>query len=211
MEWLLVIFGLAGVCACIPLVVLRPQVVFYIFLFFAVFSKVFAGYFAMVGNLGIPKSWGPVDVIFFLLLAVDGHAALDLAGQVDVFNHAQVGAQGHFLEDDADGGAHVADEVEVDVLDFGAAQVKASGHVVDVVVHPLVDFVGVVAQGLGQGFDGGGKSGPPAAAPAGACANATAPEPNRRGQMSRCRIYSQISLYRMWGKRRQLSIYELLA
>lgn len=69
MEWLLVIFGLAGVCACIPLVVLRPQVVFYIFLFFAVFSKVFAGYFAMVGNLGIPKSWGPVDVIFFLLLA----------------------------------------------------------------------------------------------------------------------------------------------
>ena len=92
-----------------------------------------------------------------------------------------------------------------------ALHAALGGHVVDVVVHPLVDFVGVVAQGLGQGFDGGGKSGPPAAAPAGACANATAPEPNRRGQMSRCRIYSQISLYRMWGKRRQLSIYELLA
>ena len=33
------------------------------------------------------------------------------------------------------------------------------GHVVDVVVHPLVDLVGVVAQGLGQGFDGVGMGG----------------------------------------------------
>ena len=40
--------------------------------------------------------------VFFLGFPVDGHATGDFTRQVDVFNHAQVRAQGHFLEDDAD-------------------------------------------------------------------------------------------------------------
>ncbi len=59
---------LFAVVLCIPLVLLKPAAVFYIFIFFKVFENLFAGYIYAAGNLGLPRTWTPGDFLFWLTL-----------------------------------------------------------------------------------------------------------------------------------------------
>ncbi len=52
----------------IPLILLKPQLVFYIFLFFKIFENIFGGYIAAANNLGFPRTWLPGDTLWFTTL-----------------------------------------------------------------------------------------------------------------------------------------------
>jgi len=53
---------------CVPLVVLKPKWVFYIFLIAATFNSILAGYINRAGNLGLPLTWAPADFLAWLTL-----------------------------------------------------------------------------------------------------------------------------------------------
>jgi hypothetical protein len=53
----------------VPLVVLKPKWVFYIFLVSVVFHNVLASYINMACNLGMPRTWAPADILAWLTLA----------------------------------------------------------------------------------------------------------------------------------------------
>ena len=56
------------VAFCVPLTVLKPKWVFYIFLVVATFNSILAGYINQAGNLGLPLTWAPADFIAWLTL-----------------------------------------------------------------------------------------------------------------------------------------------
>jgi len=69
MATAIAVFCVVAIVACLPLVVLRPSWVFYIFLVFVTFSTIFTGYIREAGNLGLPRTWAPADVMAWLTLA----------------------------------------------------------------------------------------------------------------------------------------------
>jgi O-antigen ligase len=56
------------VACCVPLAVLKPKWVFYIFLIVATFNSILAGYINRAGNLGLPLTWAPADFLAWLTL-----------------------------------------------------------------------------------------------------------------------------------------------
>jgi len=58
-----------AIVICVPLVVLKPKWVFYIFLISVVFHNVLASYINSAGNLGMPRTWAPADILAWLTLA----------------------------------------------------------------------------------------------------------------------------------------------
>jgi len=53
---------------CVPLAVLKPKWVFYIFLIVTTFNSILAGYINQAGNLGLPLTWAPADFLAWLTL-----------------------------------------------------------------------------------------------------------------------------------------------
>jgi hypothetical protein len=68
MATLIAVLCAITMAICVPLVVLKPKWVFYIFLIFATFSSIFGGYINEAGNLGMPRTWVPADVLCWLTL-----------------------------------------------------------------------------------------------------------------------------------------------
>ena len=60
---------LIAIVICLPLVVLKPKWVFYIFLISVTFHSILASYINTAGNLGMPRTWAPADVLAWLTLA----------------------------------------------------------------------------------------------------------------------------------------------
>ena len=58
-----------AIAICVPLVIFKPKWVFYIFLISAVFHNVLASYINIAGNLGMPRTWAPADILAWLTLA----------------------------------------------------------------------------------------------------------------------------------------------
>ena len=61
------IFCIAIVVICIPLVIFKPQAVFYIFIASTVFGAIFYGYIFDANNLGLPRAWQPSDFLWILV------------------------------------------------------------------------------------------------------------------------------------------------
>ncbi|MGQ9662699.1 MAG: hypothetical protein ACUVWX_10255, partial [Kiritimatiellia bacterium] len=57
---------------CVPLVLFRPQWVFYVFLVTVVFDSIFNGYIEAAGYLGLPQSWRPADGLAWLTFLAAG-------------------------------------------------------------------------------------------------------------------------------------------
>ncbi len=68
MATFVAILCLIVIFACVPLVVIKPHLVFYVFLVSKLFETVFAGYIHAAGNLGMPRTWLPGDMLFLLTL-----------------------------------------------------------------------------------------------------------------------------------------------
>ena len=68
MATLVAVLCVITIAFCVPLVVLKPKWVFYIFLVFATFNSIFAGYINRAGNLGLPLTWAPADFLAWLAL-----------------------------------------------------------------------------------------------------------------------------------------------
>jgi len=58
-----------AIMICVPLVALKPKWVFYTFLTSVTFSTIFTGYIYEAGNLGMPRTWSPADILAWLTLA----------------------------------------------------------------------------------------------------------------------------------------------
>jgi len=65
------IAGLSAVTIliAIPLTVLKPSWLFYLFLICTVFANILGGHVYAAGNLGLPRAWQPGDVLGWLTLA----------------------------------------------------------------------------------------------------------------------------------------------
>ena len=68
MATFIAVLCLIAIVICVPLVVLKPKWVFYIFLISAVFHSVLASYINIAGNLGMPRTWAPADILAWLTL-----------------------------------------------------------------------------------------------------------------------------------------------
>ncbi|MBN2181656.1 MAG: hypothetical protein JW715_07060 [Sedimentisphaerales bacterium] len=68
MATLVAVLCVITIALCVPLVVLKPKWVFYIFLVVATFNSILAGYINQAGNLGLPLTWAPADFIAWLTL-----------------------------------------------------------------------------------------------------------------------------------------------
>jgi len=69
MATFIAVFCVISILICVPLVVFKPKLVFYTFLTFVTFSTIFTGYIYEAGNLGMPRTWSPADVLAWLTLA----------------------------------------------------------------------------------------------------------------------------------------------
>ena len=69
MATFIAVLCVIAIAICVPLVVLKPKWVFYIFLVSVVFHNVFASYIHIAGNLGMPRTWAPADILAWLTLA----------------------------------------------------------------------------------------------------------------------------------------------
>jgi len=69
MATFIAVLCVIAIVICVPLVVLKPKWVFYIFLASVVFHSVLASYINMAGNLGMPRTWAPADILAWLTLA----------------------------------------------------------------------------------------------------------------------------------------------
>ncbi|MBW7988969.1 MAG: hypothetical protein FVQ84_02960 [Planctomycetes bacterium] len=69
MATFIAVLCLIAIVICVPLVVLKPKWVFYIFLISVVFHSVLASYINSAGNLGMPRTWAPADILAWLTLA----------------------------------------------------------------------------------------------------------------------------------------------
>jgi len=69
MATFIAVFCVIAIVICVPLVVLKPKWVFYTFLAFVTFSTLFTGYIYEAGNLGMPRTWSPADILAWLTLA----------------------------------------------------------------------------------------------------------------------------------------------
>ncbi len=69
MATFIAVLCVIAIAICVPLVVLKPKWVFYIFLISAVFHNVLASYIHIAGNLGMPRTWAPADILAWLTLA----------------------------------------------------------------------------------------------------------------------------------------------
>ncbi|MCP4607227.1 MAG: hypothetical protein GY845_00740 [Planctomycetes bacterium] len=69
MATFIAVLCLIAIVICVPLVVLKPKWVFYIFLVSVVFHNVLASYINSAGNLGMPRTWAPADILAWLTLA----------------------------------------------------------------------------------------------------------------------------------------------
>jgi len=69
MATFIAVLCLIAIVICVPLVVLKPKWVFYIFLISVTFHSVLAGYINSAGNLGMPRTWAPADILAWLTLA----------------------------------------------------------------------------------------------------------------------------------------------
>lgn len=58
----------AVIVLCVPMAILKPKWVFYVYLTSVTFSRIFGGYVYAAGNLGMPRAWNPADILFFLTL-----------------------------------------------------------------------------------------------------------------------------------------------
>jgi O-Antigen ligase len=68
MAFSIAVFCLLAVIISIPLAVLKPKWVFYLFLAAALFGNLLAGYIREAGNLGASRVWQPVDMLTLSLL-----------------------------------------------------------------------------------------------------------------------------------------------
>src|SRR3989304_4905911 len=69
MATFITVLSVIAMAICVPLVVLKPKWVFYVFLTFVTFSSIFGGYIYVAGKLGMPRAWAPADVLAWLTLA----------------------------------------------------------------------------------------------------------------------------------------------
>jgi len=69
MATFIAVLCLIAIVICVPLVVLKPKWVFYIFLISVVFHSVLASYIYSAGNLVMPRTWAPADILAWLTLA----------------------------------------------------------------------------------------------------------------------------------------------
>ncbi len=69
MATFIAVLCLIAIVICVPLVVLKPKWVFYIFLISVTFHSILASYIYTAGNLGMPRTWAPADVLAWLTLA----------------------------------------------------------------------------------------------------------------------------------------------
>jgi hypothetical protein len=69
MATFIAVLCVIAIVICVPLVVLKPKWVFYAFLTFVTFSTLFTGYIYEAGNLGMPRTWSPADILAWLTLA----------------------------------------------------------------------------------------------------------------------------------------------
>ena len=68
MTMLIAVLSVIIMAACVPLVILKPKWVFYIFLTYATFGSIFTGYIYASNNLGLPRTWTPTDALSWLTL-----------------------------------------------------------------------------------------------------------------------------------------------
>jgi len=68
MAMFVAVLGVAIILISIPLVFLKPQWVFYLFITCITFTSIFYGYIVAVGNLGMPRTWTPADFLVWLTL-----------------------------------------------------------------------------------------------------------------------------------------------
>ena len=68
MATTIAVIALLMVLVSIPLVILRPHWVFYIFLVSCLFEKIFYNYIDLAGRLGAPRTWTPSDLLVWLTL-----------------------------------------------------------------------------------------------------------------------------------------------
>jgi hypothetical protein len=69
MATFIAVLCVVAIVICVPMVVLKPKWVFYIFLVSVVFHSVLASYINAAGNLGMPRTWAPADILAWLTLA----------------------------------------------------------------------------------------------------------------------------------------------
>jgi len=69
MATFIAILCLIVIVICVPLVFLKPKWVFYIFLVSVTFHSILAGFIFSAGNLGMPRTWAPADILAWLTLA----------------------------------------------------------------------------------------------------------------------------------------------
>jgi hypothetical protein len=68
MATTIAVICLVAMIVSVPLIILKPQWVFYMFLTAAVFGKIFYAYIFAAGALGAPRTWQPADFLFFSTL-----------------------------------------------------------------------------------------------------------------------------------------------
>ena len=68
MAFYIAVFCLLAAIISIPLAVLKPKWVFYLFLASALFGNLIVGYIREAGNLGASRVWEPIDMIALSLL-----------------------------------------------------------------------------------------------------------------------------------------------
>ena len=69
MATFIAVLCVIAIAICVPLVVLKPKWVFYIFLVSVTFHSILASYIYSAGNLGMPRTWAPADILAWLTLA----------------------------------------------------------------------------------------------------------------------------------------------
>jgi hypothetical protein len=69
MATFIAVLCVIAIVICVPLVVLKPKWVFYTFLVSVVFHSILASYIYSAGNLGMPRTWSPADILAWLTLA----------------------------------------------------------------------------------------------------------------------------------------------
>ena len=68
MATFIAILCVITIAFCVPLIILKPKWVFYIFLASALFNSILSGYVNEAGNLGLPLTWAPADFLSLMTL-----------------------------------------------------------------------------------------------------------------------------------------------
>jgi hypothetical protein len=69
MATTIAVLSLLIVAVSVFLIFIKPQAVFYIFITVKLFENIFGGYIAEAGNLGMPRTWMPGDLLWIITLA----------------------------------------------------------------------------------------------------------------------------------------------